>query len=209
MNAQPSKLRYWLRFHLPNLIYLLVLIAVAAVSYWLVKNNSDTTAASNNKNPELVNAFASGLEVSRTGKNGKIAYLVTAKEVLHYGTDNATVKTITVVATPKDGSPTVTATANDGVWNDKDHIVQLTGQVNIQREAAPDSEAMALTTEALNVNLYNDLATTDLPFEYKRGASVITGTGFAYDYGLRNLKMGGQPNTRIKATLINEVKPAK
>jgi LPS export ABC transporter protein LptC len=128
---------------------------------------------------------------------------------MHYGKDNPTVKTITVVAKTKDGSTTVTDTSKDGVWNDKDHIVQLTGQVNIQSEAAPDSEAMALTTEALNVNLYNDFATTDLPFEYKRGASVITGTGFAYDYGLRNLKMGGQPNTRIKATLINEVKPAK
>jgi LPS export ABC transporter protein LptC len=209
MNTQPSKWRYWLRFHLPNLIYLLVLIAVAGASYWLVKNNSDTAATDDNKNPELVSAFASGLEVSRTGKNGHVAYLVTAKEVLHYGTGNATVKNITVVATPKDGGPKVTATANDGVWNDKDHIVQLTGQVNVQRETAPDSDAMALTTEAASVDLYNDLASTELPFEYKRGASTITGTGFAYDYGLRNLKMGGQPNTRIKAVLINEVKPAK
>lgn len=209
MNQQPSKLRYWLRFHLPNLIYLLLLVAVAGASYWLVQSNSDTATTSDNKNPELVNAFASGLEVSRTGKNGKIAYLVTAKEVLHYGTDNATVKNITVVATPKDGSPVVTATANDGVWNDKDHIVQLTGQVNIQREAAADSAAMSLVTEATNVDLYNDLASTDLPFEYKNGTNIVTGTSFAYDYGLRNLKMGGQPNTRIKAILTNEVKPAK
>ena len=43
-NPPPSKWRYWLRFHLPNFIYLLVLIAVAAGSYWLVKSNSNDTA---------------------------------------------------------------------------------------------------------------------------------------------------------------------
>ena len=208
-NPQPSKWRYWLRFHLPNFIYLLVLIAVAAGSYWLVKSNSNDTAAANpNKNPELVNAFASGLEVSQTGKNGQVSYIVTAKQADHFGTNNATVKDVTVTATPKDGGEVVTATATDGVWNDELHTVKLTGNVIINRAAAADSAAMHLSTELLNIDLYNDLASSDQAFEFNHGQTVANGTGFSYDYVLRDLKMGGTPNTRIKATLVNEAKTA-
>lgn len=209
MNTPPSKWRYWTRFHLPNLIYLLLLITIAGGSYWLVKNNSDQPKQANNKKPELVNSFANGLEVTRTGKNGNVDYQVSATDVLHYGTNDATVKNVKVIATPKDGGATVTATATDGVWDDENHKVALKGAVVIDRTAEPESAAMHLETESLDIDLYNNLATTKEDFKFIHGQSVATGKAFEYDYATRDLHMGGQPNSRLKATFVNENKKAK
>jgi LPS export ABC transporter protein LptC len=208
MDKQPlfSRWRYWTRFHLPNLIYLLILLAIAAGSFWWIKRDANLAKKTAEKRPELVDAFAEGMTINRTNKDGSVGYVLTAKDVVHYGDKDGTVKTVTLVATPM-GQPAMTAVANDGTWSDDTHVVQLSGDVKMTRAGSDEADEMILTTDAMQINLYDGMASTDLPFEVTQGKSEMNGKSFRYDYQLRNLTVGGQKDERIKATLYGrEVK---
>ena len=208
MDKQPlfSRWRYWTRFHLPNLIYLLILLAIAAGSFWWIKRDANLAKKTAEKRPELVDAFAGGMTINRTNKDGSVGYVLTAKDVVHYGDKDGTVKTVTLVATPM-GQPAMTAVANDGTWSDDTHVVQLSGDVKMTRAGSDEADEMILTTDAMQINLYDGMASTDLPFNVTQGKSEMNGKSFRYDYQLRNLTVGGQKDERIKATLYGrEVK---
>lgn len=195
-----SRWRYWTRFHLPNLIYLLILAAIAAGSFWWIRQNKVSSQKIPDKNPALVDAFAQGLTLNRTNKDGSIGYVLTARDIVHFGNQNGTVKTVTLVATPI-GQPSMTAVASNGTWSDETHLITLNGDVKMTRAATQqDAEEMVLTTDEIQIHLYDGQASTDKPFKVKQGKSEMTGTGFTYDYQLRNLDMGQKPD-RIKATL--------
>lgn len=199
-----SRWRYWTRFHLPNLIYLLVLLALAAGSYWWIKKDNATAKPAKEKHPELVDAFTSGMQINRTGKNGAVEYVVTAKEVVHYGDKNAELKDVTVKATPI-GQPTSTARADAATWSDETHVIDLKGNVVMDRAATDDAhQPLKLTTEAMTIGLYSNIASSDLPFVLTQGKKdSIVGRRFSYDYASRDLMMGGNTGDRIKATLQN------
>lgn len=197
-----SRWRYWWRFHLPNVLYLLILLAVAAGSYWWIKKDNATTKVAKEARPELVDAFSSGMQINRTGKDGKVAYVITAKEVAHYGDKNAELKDVTVNSTPV-GQPTSTAHAETALWTDSTHVIVLQSKVQLERKETAETTPMKLTTDAMTINLYNNMANSELPFVLEQGTSKVSGKRFQYDYASHNLKMGGQAQDRIKAELNN------
>ncbi|MGL4766668.1 MAG: LPS export ABC transporter periplasmic protein LptC [Formosimonas sp.] len=194
-----SRWRYWTRFHLPALVYVSLLLAAAAGSYWWIKQDKPSKSVPE-KHPELVDAFAQGLTINRTNKDGSVGYVLTAQDILHYGSQDGTVKTVSLVATPV-GQPPMTAVANDGEWSDEKHTIRLTGQVKLTRAGSEEADEMVLLTEGLDVDLYNGLARTTLPFKLTQGKSEMTGTGFEYDYQLRNLTLKSTAAERIKAVV--------
>ncbi|TDR30810.1 LPS export ABC transporter periplasmic protein LptC [Hydromonas duriensis] len=208
MDKQPlkttfSRWRYWTRFHLPNLIYLLILIVVAAGSYWWIKKDSETEKPAKEHHPELADAFTSGMQINRTGKNGAVEYVVTAKEVVHFGDKNAELKEVTVAATPI-GQPTSTARADTATWSDETHVIDLKGHVVMNRLATPETAPLELTTEAMTIGLYSNIASSDDAFVLTRGQhDSVKGRRFSYDYASRDLMMGGNTGERISAVLQN------
>lgn len=198
MNKPFSRWRYWARFQLPNLIYVLLLLGVAAGSYWWIKHDAKTVKSTPEKHPELVDAFAEGLTINRTNKDGSVAYVLTARDIVHYGNKDGVGKTVTLIATPL-GQPPMTAVAKDGTWSDETHTVVLTGQVQLTREANENVDKMVLTSEAVEIDLYNGMARSKVPFKLVEGKNEMTGVGFDYDYELRNLKLQSTSANRIKA----------
>lgn len=197
-----SRWRYWLRFHLPNVLYLLILLAVAAGSYWWITKDNANAKPSKESHPELVDAFTSGMQINRTGKNGAVAYVITAKEVVHYGDKDAELKDVTVVATPI-GQPVSTSRADKAIWSDTTHVIELSGNVVMDRLTTPEAPPLHLTTDAMSIGLYNNIASSDLPFVMTQGDDSITGRRFRYDYASRNIIMGGKTGDRVKGMLHN------
>ena len=195
-----SRWRYWTRFHLPNLIYLLLLVALAAGSYWWIKNEGASAKKNPEKHPEMVDAFAEGLTINRTNKDGSIGYVLTAKDIVHYGSKDGAGKTVTLVATPI-GQPPMTAVAREGAWSDDTHTIKLTGDVKMTRASADGGPEMVLVSDAIDIDMYGGMASTTLPFKWTQGKSEVTGTGFDYDYDLRNLKLSTKTPERIHAII--------
>lgn len=197
-----SRWRYWLRFHLPNALYILILLVVAAGSYWWITNDNDNAKPSKESHPELVDAFTSGMQINRTGKNGAVAYVITAKEVTHYGDKDAELKEVTVVATPI-GQPVSTSKADSAIWSDATHVIELKGNVVMDRSTTPEAPPLHITTDAMSIGLYSNIASSDLPFIMTQGDDSITGRRFRYDYASRNIIMGGKTGDRVKGMLHN------
>ena len=197
-----SRWRYWLRFHLPNALYILILLVVAAGSYWWITNDNDNAKPSKESHPELVDAFTSGMHINRTGKNGAVAYVITAKEVTHYGDKDAELKEVTVVATPI-GQPVSTSKADSAIWSDATHVIELKGNVVMDRSTTPEAPPLHITTDAMSIGLYSNIASSDLPFIMTQGDDSITGRRFRYDYASRNIIMGGKTGDRVKGMLHN------
>ena len=187
--------RYWRRFNLPNLVYILLLLGIMALSYWYVRKDTGEQAAPAAKPTDRMDGFAEQAELTQTSKDGTLLYHASMTGIEHFGNDDIKGKTVYLITT-SDKQPRVTV-----------KTVDLTGQVVLTREAEPndaDSRTMTLTTEAMTVNMAQGLASSDEAFTMKQGDSVLTGKRFRYDYQLRDLSMGGSDGGRIKAQIMNQ-----
>ena len=200
--------RYWRRFNLPNLVYLLLLIAIMALSYWYVRKDTNQQSEPVAKPTDRMDGFAEQAELTQTSKDGTLLYHASMTGIEHFGNDDIKGKTVYLITT-SDKQPRVTVKADQAVWRSQAQTVDLTGQVVLTREAEPnntDSGTMILTTEAMTVDMAQGLASSDEAFTMKQGDSVLTGKRFRYDYQLRDLSMGGPDGGRIKAQILNKPK---
>ena len=209
MNS-PSRWRYWRRFILPNLSYLLILVAVMALSYWFViRDSQDNKAAQNAKPTDRMDSFAQQTELTQTSKDGSLLYHASMNDIEHFANDDLKGHNVTFVTTG-DKQPPIIIKAQQALWHKEARTVDLSGQVEMIREVEPDdsdSRIMTLKTETITVDMDQGLASSDAFFTMTQGESVLTGTRFRYDYQLRDLDMGGPDGDRIKAQIVNMTKP--
>ena len=198
--------RYWRRFNLPNLVYILLLLGIMALSYWYVRKDTGNQSEPAAKPTDRMDGFAEQAELTQTSKDGTLLYHASMSGIEHFGNDDIKGKTVYLITT-SDKQPRVTVKADQAVWHSQAQTVDLTGQVVLTREAEPndaDSRVMTLTTEAMTVNMAQGLASSDEAFTMKQGDSVLMGKRFRYDYQLRDLSMGGPDGGRIKAQIMNQ-----
>ena len=205
-----SRWHYWRRFNLPNVVYLLILIAIAGGSYWWVRKDTNTQTVVQNQPLDRMDGYAESAELTQTSDNGKLMYQATMNQIEHFGNQNLTGQNIVLVSTAA-GQPKVVVRAQKAIWNSAEKIVELSGQVMLQRESDGENQDMTLATEKMQVNMNQGLASGDEAFVMTHGASKVTGKRFRYDYQLRDLEMGGEPADaqqleRIKAEIVNAVR---
>ena len=208
-----SRWHYWRRFNLPHVIYLLVLIALAAVSYWWVRMDAKEIKVVQKSPTGQMDGFAENAQLSQISGNGKTMFQASMDHITHFGNQNISGQNLILTATG-DQQPKVVVKAQKAVWDSKGKAIELTGDVWLMREADarnPKTQAMQLHTEQMRVDMKQALASSDAPFELKQGLSTVIGQRFKYDYQLRDLDMGvgasGQANAtqgaRIKAQILN------
>ncbi len=196
--------RYWRRFNLPNLVYLLLLMGIMALSYWYVRQDTGEPPAAASKQPDRMDGFAQQAELTQTSKDGSLLYHAAMNAVEHFGNDDLKGKDVILITT-RDKQPRVVVKAQQAVWHSQAQTVDVSGQVELIRDVDPndpDSRVMTLTTERMSVDMAQGLASSDEVFTLKQGDSVLSGKRFRYDYQLRDLSMGGTDGGRIKAQIL-------
>ena len=83
-----SRWQYWRRFNLPNVVYLLILIAIAGASFWWVRKDSAPKSVTQNQQPERMDGYADRAELTQTSDNGKLLYQATMNHIEHFGNQN-------------------------------------------------------------------------------------------------------------------------
>ena len=201
-----SRWRYWRRFNLPNLIYLLILVAVMALSYWYVRKNTNESTAPNKQQTDRMDGFAEQVELTQTSENGSLLYHASMNDIEHFGNDDIKGNNVLLITT-SEKQPRVTVKASQAIWHSKQQTVELTGSIEMIRETDakdPDSRPMRLTTDSMNIDMAKGLASSDDAFTMQHGESILNGKRFRYDYQLRDLSMGGTDGERIKAKILNQ-----
>lgn len=190
-----SRWKYWRRFNLPHLVYLLVLIGLAGLSYWWVRQDGAQTANAEPVVPERMDGYAQKVELTQASADGVLRYHAAMDRVQHFGNQNIQGQNVTLESTAK-GQPKVVVRAQLATWHHQEKFIELSGDVWLLREpiagegSVGDNPAMRLHTEALRVDMVQGVATGAGSFEWQQGERTISGARFVYDYQLRELSMG-------------------
>lgn len=202
-----SKWRYWRRFHLPNLLYVLVLVGVALGSYWWVRSDSAEKSARVAPPIDRTAGVAKKAEFTQVNRNGRLQYHAVFDQAEYLANQDLRAQNI-IVTTVAENQPKVVVTAKNAYWQAQNHRLMVNGEVELTREGTIDNPPLTLKTDSLQLDTEQGLAQTDSPFELTHGQSVLNGKHFRYDYQLRDLTMGKSADTggRIYATLRNELK---
>jgi lipopolysaccharide export system protein LptC len=137
-------------------------------------------------------AYAEGVMLNRTGKNGEAAFLLTARRIEYFRGDDSTLLHEPVLTSLDTSQPKVILSARAGRSSSGGGEVVLSGEVRLIREAGQDQPEMTIDTERAVVLPESEIARTDLPVEVRRGIDRLTGTGMEFNNAARTLRVDSQ-----------------
>jgi lipopolysaccharide export system protein LptC len=165
-------------------------LALALGSFWLLqvmrKDINDNTPRVLRNDPDY---FVDGFTFVRLAKNGAARYVVNGAHLTHRPQDDSTeVERPLIQSFTPDRAPLVVRAETARVSQDSS-LVQLDGDVRVERAAAPNAPAMKLTTTHMTVLPDDNLMRTDAPVRIDHGTSVITGVGMEANNVNRQLEV--------------------
>lgn len=131
---------------------------------------------------------------------GAPAYRLQASSLLHFPADDSTRFEAPVMVSLDPSRPRVTVTADRGQLlnraSRRDQEVQLSGSVNVVREARKDSAELVAVTDFAIVLPNADIVRTDRPITITHGPHRLRGVGMELDNKARQLRL----DSTVRAT---------
>jgi lipopolysaccharide export system protein LptC len=157
-------------------------------SFWLVQViNGNGTGLQLERGSGESDYFVDGFSIVRMAPNGLPAYLVSGARLIHHPHDDSSDIEQPFVRKLTPGLPPTDMRAEHARVDQNNSRVVLTGNVRLDRPAAPGVKNLNLKTPALTVFPDADKMQTDQPVEILHGTARLTGTGMAADNGARQI----------------------
>jgi lipopolysaccharide export system protein LptC len=175
-------------------LLLLMLFAVfcAFGSFWLVQvmqGEDNTPGAGAGNEPDYIIDNFSWVRMSESGKP---RYVISGERLTHRPADNTALVEKPVVQNLTAEHPPMTMTAERALVSQNQNQIDLTGNVDIQRPAGKDSQALRIRTQALTVLPDEDIVKTDKPIDMTLGASSVNGVGMLANNATQQVHLGGR-----------------
>ena len=185
-----------MRVHSANLLPLMLLTFLAALTFWLERATQSDGTANNGRSRHDPDFIVSDLDMRQFNLDGSLKHSLTARKMLHYSDDDST-----VVIDPKltfftRGQPT-RLSAHQATVSQDGKEVRLSDEVRMVREASDDSPELVVTSAELQVYPDDEIARSAFPVTISQGRSVITGSGIEIDNRGGTLRLLG----RVRGTL--------
>ncbi len=171
-----------LRDSISTYLPLLLMVLLALVTWWLVRNTPQATpvpttrAVTHDADYTMRQAL-----LQRFDNQGRLRVQVQGDRLRHFpDTDTLEVDTVRIQSYAPDGSVTV-ATANKAVTNTEASQVQLLGGAQVQRQATVTQEAMTFVGEFLQVDVDARRVRSHLPVTFQMGRNTVQAASFDYD----------------------------
>jgi lipopolysaccharide export system protein LptC len=170
---------------------LLLMVAIALGTWWLVKNTPVVPAAREEAAPRSDADYTmSGFSVERFGKDGRLLLRLEGRQMRHFpDTDRTEVDVVTVHAWAPDGRETV-ATARRALANGDASEVQLLGGAQV-RSRTPAGTAVEVDSEFLHLFTQTERVRTHLPVLVRVGDSELRAQGLEFDNLAQRLDLSG------------------
>jgi len=185
-----------MRIHSTNLLPLMLLTLLAALTFWLERATQVDSAANSDKvrhDPDfIVNAFS----LRHFNMEGSLQHALRADKMLHFPDDDSTLVTAPALTFYAHAQPTQLTARQARVSRDG-KLVELREDVRVVREAGPDNPELVLTTAAMDVYPDDEIARSDVPVTIVNGKNVIHGTAMEADHRAHLYTLKG----RVQATL--------
>jgi lipopolysaccharide export system protein LptC len=127
----------------------------------------------------------------RMSKEGKPSYIIAGDRLTHRPVDDSSEIDKPRVRSLAGANPPMDIVAATARVDDANSRVTLKGAVRIDREAAPNAQAMHMATEKLVIFPDEDRMETDQPVKMKLGSNVATANSMRANNATRQLHMEG------------------
>lgn len=176
---------------LAPLFPLLLLAAIAAVTWWLdqaLLGPPVRREAILRHDPDYI---ADKLTAYRMDVEGNIKYTLRAAKMTHYPDDDTTHLELPDLVTASNRAP-VTVTAKQGLISSNGENVYFRDNVVVTRAAYAAKSEMKLTTSYLHVIAEENIVKTDRPVTITDATTVVNAVGLEFNHETSILKLHSQ-----------------
>jgi lipopolysaccharide export system protein LptC len=183
-----ARLREVLSSYLP----LLLMLALALSTWWLVKNSPKPEEPRGEQVKRHIPDYTMRhFAVQRYAPDGQLRVRLEGEQLRHYpDTDTVEIDTVRIRALGVEGRETV-ATARQALANGDASEVQLLGGAHVISRT-PRDEPIEFEGEFLHAFLDTERLRSHLPVQVRQGASVLRAQGMEYDNLSRTVRLTGR-----------------
>jgi lipopolysaccharide export system protein LptC len=157
-------------------------VALAAGSFWLVEViNRGEGGGPNNVPRSEPDYIVEQFSVVKMTPEGKPRYIIAGDRLTHHPDSDSADITRPVVQSLSPPAPPMTMTGATGHIDQVKNVVDMKGNVVVERPASPQGPHLRLKTEALTILTDEDKLRSDLPVEMVQGGAIVTGVGMLAD----------------------------
>lgn len=185
-----------MRSHSANLLPLMLLTFLAALTFWLERATQVDSAASADKIRHDPDFIVSELTMRHFNLDGSLQHALQSKEMRHYPDDDSTHIAEPSLIFYAHAQPTRLSARRARVSEDG-KLVELSEDVRMVRDASAESSEMVLTTSAMQVYPDDEMARASVPVTIVSGRNVVHGTAMEADHRAHLFTLSG----RVQGTL--------
>ena len=177
-----SKLHY--------IIILIVVLAIATLTYKLSTTVEDTTSTQDPKLRHDPDYFIGDFIATMYDANGLANYFIKAKYLEHFPDDDTIeISELEINYNDKDNQ-TWTTTSQKGIGYENIHVLHLSGDVKVENQPKDPSKKLVLLTDELRIDFNTRQAVTETKVKILGKNSTINAIGMDIDLinGTLNLK---------------------
>jgi lipopolysaccharide export system protein LptC len=188
-----------MRDRITAIIAVLLLAALAGVSYWYsqVSRVDGLAHPVSREGPDFV---VKGVTLTQFDASGHATNKLFAEELAHYASDDRAELERPRLVSLQPGQPQLESRAQRALVEGSGERILLTGDVVITRAAGEDSPPMRLATQKLQVLPDLERYSTDAPVEIEQGESVVRSVGMDYDNIARVVKF----RSKVRGTMAGK-----
>lgn len=176
-----------------------ILLVLAALTFWLRTTSELPDASREGRYRHDPDYIINDAQLNRFGPDGRQLYTVKAVEMRHYPDDDSSelIRPDVVYTAPQ--KPRMTMTADFGNLSEGGKIVDLSGNVRIERAASGKDEALTATTSQLTVLPEEEMAFTRAAVRITQGKSWVTGIGLRIDQRAQTFVLESQARAVLES----------
>jgi len=180
------------RDRVSSLFPLLLMLALAAASFWLERAVQAPAGDASGKTRHDPDFIAEDFGITKMSTGGTPEYSLSAARMLHYPDDESTDIVAPRLVQRHDDAPPVLIRADRGLISRNGDEASFYDNVLVVREAGPGRREMRVQTEYLQIFPNDDIARTDKPVMITEDGSRISGVGMQVNNKTRQFALLSQ-----------------
>ncbi len=180
------------RDRVSSLFPLLLLLALAAASFWLERAVQAPDYDKTGKLRHDPDFIAEDFGITKMGADGKPEYSLSAARMLHYPDDESTDIVAPRLVQRHDDAAPIVIRADRGLISRNGEQASFFGNVVVVREASAQRSELRMQTEYLQIDPDRDLASTNRPVIITEGRSRLAGVGMEFNNKTRQFTLLSQ-----------------
>jgi LPS export ABC transporter protein LptC len=179
-------------------IALAILLAIAAAALWMFVLREETQAPSPTIEAADLGYYLRDARLVGLDANGHTLYTLRAERIEQRASDGSvSMRQLTVDYAPGSDTPW-TAVADTGSIPASADVMELEGNVRLERTGPADAEPLQIDTTELELDVRQRIARTQATVDLVQGNDKLTATGLEADLRGEKLKLGSRVRARFQ-----------